>query len=340
MQDIDYILKRHKAFWDMEDVKKPLMRVGRYSPMGGGWSFPLADGTMAEDGMYLEPDMIDPHRFIGKRNGAVNPISGDFIAGAGIPGFCWMEAIMGCPIQISIGSIWSEPFLEDLGDVEKIKPSDDNPWFKKLLDFTRLLAEREGEDGYPIVQPLLRGPIDIAAAVLGDEQTCMAIYDYPDELRRLLEIGADVFIEVVQARLALTPKFCDGYLSSYGIWAPGKVARTQADNAALVSPQTYREFLLPYDEQIFESFDYPLIHLHSGCLHIADVLLSAEKLRAIQVSLDYPAGPPVSEVLPILKRINEQKPLIITGAVTEKELEQLQETFSPRGLCMSVSIRE
>ena len=340
MQIIDDILKRHKAFWDMEDVEKPLMRVGRYSPMGGGWHFPLADGTTVEDGMYLTPDMIAPHLFIGKRNGAVNPISGDFIAGVGMPGFCWMEAIVGCPIRISIGSIWSEPFLEDWGDMEKLKLSGDNPWFEKLVEFTRLLAEREGENGYPIVQPLLRGPIDIAAAVLGDEQTCMAVYDYPDEFRRLLEIATGVFIEVAKARLAFTPKFCAGYLSSYGIWTPGTVVRTQADNSVLVSPQTYRDFLLPCAERIFDSFDYPLIHLHSGGLHIVEVLLDSEKLRAIQVSLDYPAGPPVSESLPILKNINEQKPLFITGAVTEGELEQLQKTLSPRGLCMSLSIRK
>ena len=340
MQEIEDILKRHKAFWDMEDVEKPLMRVGRYSPMGGGWSFPLADGNTAEDSMYLTPEVIDPHRFIGERSGSVNPISGDFIAGAGMPGFCWMEAIMGCPIRISIGSIWSEPFLEDWGDLGKMRLSDDNPWFKKLLAFTRLLAEREAEDGYPIVQPLLRGPIDIAAAALGDEQTCMAVYDSPDEFRQLLQIATDAFIKVAQAHLALIPRFHDGYLSSYGIWAPGTVVRTQADNSALVAPQTYREFLLPCDERICDSFDYPLIHLHSGGLHVVDVLLTAEKLRAIQVSLDYPAGPPVSEALPILKKINEQKPLIITGPVTEEELEQLQETLSPRGLCMSVSIRE
>ena len=173
-----------------------------------------------------------------------------------------------------------------------------------------------------------------------DEPTCFAIYDSPDEFRRLLEICTDTFIEVAKARLELSPPFYGGYLSGYSIWAPGTVVRTQADNSALVSPATYKEFLSPCDERIFDSFDYPLIHLHSGCLHIVDVLLEAEKLKAIQVSFDYPAGLSATESMSILKRINEQKPLILTGPVTEKELNKLQETLSPRGLCMILSVRD
>jgi hypothetical protein len=58
------------------------------------------------------------------------------------------------------------------------------------------------------------------------------------------------------------------------------------------------------------------------------------------VSLDYPAGPSFEESFPILKRINERKPLIINGPVTKKELEQLLETLSSRGLCIAVSVRD
>ncbi|HIE26539.1 TPA: hypothetical protein EYP66_04565 [Candidatus Poribacteria bacterium] len=327
-KEILRVIERHKAFWEMEEVKKPLMSLGRYNPLRR--SGPL------EEAVYITPNEIGAQRYVG--DGPASAVSGDFMHGAGPPGFCWMEAIMGCRILISVGSVWSEPFLNDWNDLEAIKPSQDNPWLAKLLEITRLLAEK-AEGRYPITQPLFRGPIDMAAAVLGDERTCFAVYDSPNEFRRLLEICTDTFIEVAKARLELSPLFYGGYLSGYSIWAPGTVIRTQADNSALLSPSTYKEFLLPCDEQIFDSFDYPLIHLHSGCLHTVDVLLEAEKLRAIQVSLDYPAGLSAAESLPILKKINERKPLILTGPVTESELNQLLETLSPRGLCLMLSVR-
>ncbi len=327
-KEILRVIERHKAFWEMEEVEKPLMSVGRYNPSEGR--------GVPEEKVYITPDTIDPQRYIS--SGPSSAVSGDFMRGVGPPGFCWMEAIMGCPILMSVSSVWSEPCFSSWDDLENMGLSPDNPWLVKLLEITRLQADK-AQGCHPIVQPLLRGPIDTAAAVLGDEQTCLAIYDYPNEFHRLLEICTDVLIKVAEARLALSPPFYDGYLSNYSIWAPGTVIRTQADNSALISPAMYRDFLLPCDERIFDSFDYPLIHLHSGGLHIVDVLLDAEKLRAIQVSLDYPAGPPFAESLPILQSINKHKPLIVTGVLTEDELNQLLETLSPRGLCLSVSVR-
>jgi len=328
-KEILRVIERHKAFWEMEEVEKPLMRLGRYNPP--------QKSSPPEEAVYITPDEIDAQRYVG--SGPSSAVSGDFMHGAGPPGFCWTEAIMGCRILISVGSVWSESFLDDWKDLEDIRPSSDNPWLAKLLEITRLLTEK-AEGRYLIVQPLLRGPIDMAAAVLGDEQTCFAVYDSPTKFRQLLEICTDTFIEVAKARLSLSPPFYDGYLSGYSIWAPGTVVRTQADNSALLSPSMYKEFLLPCDQRIFDNFDYPLIHLHSGGLHIVDVLLEAEKLKAIQVSLDYPAGLSATESMPILKRINEQKPLIITGPVTQKELEQLLEKLSPKGLCMLLSVRD
>lgn len=212
-------------------------------------------------------------------------------------------------------------------------------WLGKLLTVTRLLVER-AQGRYPVTQPLLRGPIDLLTAVLGDEPSCFLMKDDPEQFRRLLDVCTDNFIAIMKAWMSASPPFRGGYCE-YGIWAPGTVVRTQADNAALIAPDDYRQFLKPCDERICDAFDYPLIHTHSGVIHImVDSLLDTGKLRAIQVSLDYPAGPPVAEILPILKRINRRKPLIITGGLTAKELEMLQSALSPRGLCLSVSVHD
>ena len=60
---ISAILERHKAFWSMEHVEKPLLRISQYKKTEferppSKMSLPLADGSMAsEDVFYLEPEM-------------------------------------------------------------------------------------------------------------------------------------------------------------------------------------------------------------------------------------------------------------------------------------------
>ena len=106
----------------------------------------------------------------------------------------------------------------------------------------------------------------------------------------------------------------------------------------MISPAVYRERVLKYDRRVIEAFEYPLIHLHSGCLHLADELLQVDALKAIQVSIDYPGGPLASEVLPVLERIIRKKPLIVTGPVAEDELRALEALPHSGRLCMHVQL--
>jgi hypothetical protein len=109
----------------------------------------------------------------------------------------------------------------------------------------------------------------------------------------------------------------------------------------LFSPALYREFLCPCDERICAAFDHALIHTHAGGLPVmVDSLVDLAPLGAVQVSLDWPAGPSVQQLLPIFRRIGAHKPLIISGAVTQAELNLLRAALSPRGLCLQVAIRD
>ena len=134
------------------------------------------------------------------------------------------------------------------------------------------------------------------------------------------------------------PAFAGGSVL-YGIWAPGTTVRSQCDNAALLSPAIYDDLLVPQDEEVCRHFDYPLIHTHSCFIRMAaEPLLRVAGLAAIQVSLDYPGGPSVGELLPALQRLNSCRPLILTGPVTATELEVLRAELSPRGLSLQVDL--
>lgn len=335
--NLEQVLRRHRAFWAMEDVDGPLLSVGWYEPLQRRQPFRLADGSLTQEGTRLLPELMDAHHLVEQQEPPSAVVSGGFIQASAPYDLCWNEAIAGCPIHWKTGHVWSEPFLNDVDDLERLRVVSDNPWLNMLLEMTRLLVE-QAEGRYPVCLPLLRGPIDIASALIGDESLCWTIVDEPVRFKHLLEVCTQVFITVAKAWAAVAPPF-QGGSCEYGIWAPGRIVRLQADNAALLSPRLYRDFLLPCDARICAAFDYPLIHTHSGVLHImVDALLALEPLRAIQVSMDYPGGPPLAELLPLFRQINAHKPLIITGPVSQSELDILLQSLSPRGVCLQVTL--
>lgn len=337
--DLNRILQRHRAFWERGQVDEPLVKVERFEPLEEREPIRLADGSPVEEGMLLSPDMLDGHSLTERVEEPAREEARGFVTGCAPYDLCWTEAMAGCPIGWQNGHVWAEPYVEDLGAARDLRVSVDDGWLARYCQMIDVLAER-AQGRYAIRQPLLRGPVDIAAAILGDEQVCYAAADYPDQFRQLLADCTEVFIAAARAWIDHSPPFEGGYSADYGLWAPGTFIRTQCDNSILLSPQMYREFLVPCDERICSEFDYPLIHTHSNCIWVvADALVEVESLRAIQVSLDYPsAGPSVAEQLPLLQKINQHKSLVVIGGMTQEELDLLLDTLSPVGLTVQARL--
>lgn len=335
-EELERLLQRHEAFWRSEGGT-PLVSVIPFMPLESSAGIPLSGGRLAMDGDYIRPGDLDPRRFFEEDDpqATASPVDGDFLSSVVAPGLCWTEAMVGCPVRVGTGGAWAEPFLCDVGDIDGL--GTDRAWLGKLIEFTEFLSTW-GEGRRPVGHPLMRGPIDMMAAALGHEELCLAFVERPAEAETLLGICAGIFLEAAETRLDHVAAFWGGYVSDYGLWAPGSVLRTQVDNAVLFSPSMYEKYILPYDRKVIERFQYPLIHLHSGCLHIVDSLLDVDALKAIQVVIDYPGGPLVDEVLPTLKRMLVRKPLIVTGAVSRKELESLLSLTPVGGLCIQVQV--
>lgn len=337
-EELKQQLERHAAFWKAEE-KVLLKRVAEHRPLGsgGGRGILLANGERSQEGQEITPELIDPQLFYGEGGGPVNIVQGDFLAGGGPPGLCWTEAIVGCTVRIVTGGPWADPFTADWRKPAEVMA--DEGWLEKLDAFVDLQVERAAGK-WPVVQPLMRGPIDMMASAMGHEEMCLALMEEPEAAGAFLNRCAEIFIQTANRRLDHTPPFEGGYLSGYGIWAPGTVVRTQVDNAAMVSGEVYREQVLPHDRKVIESYDFPLIHLHSVCMHVVDALLEVEALKAIQVSIDFPGGPLAEEIMPTLEKVAGKKSLIVTGPVTEEELEALEGLANKGSICISVALVE
>jgi hypothetical protein len=329
------LLQRHADWWQR---KASLCAFVSGAPLGDLW-LPLADGTLATEDMDLTPDMLHADLLAGdKLLPAPLEFRGDRFRVADPYGRVpWVEAILGAPIRATIrgGSMRTRAFVESWDVWEQQSRHCDEGWLDLLTQLAALLVERSG-GRYAVTQPTMRGPSDLAEALLGPAQMSYSIYDHPQSLRRFLDQVTGAFIDILQALLARIPPIRGGYVSPFGIWAPGTVVRTQCDATAFLSAAHYAEWFLPYDLRICESVDYSFIHLHSCSLHTVDALLVNERPHAIQITLEArPKGPSLPDMLPVFRRILASKPLLLEGKLSADEVRWLQDELPPGGLAIT-----
>jgi len=177
----------------------------------------------------------------------------------------------------------------------------------------------------------------MAAAVRGTNQFVMDLYDHPDEARQLLDLCTQARNEVMRAILKVIKPFHGGYaVGGYPskLWTPDHTCiYNQEDAAAVLSPRIFERILMPLEASVAALADVAYIHLHSGCLYPADILLRDPSYAVMQVNYDHAgAGPRLLEILPTLKKIIELRPLIVWGEFTLDEMTQLLTTLGSRGL--------
>jgi hypothetical protein len=337
---IETVLDRHRAFWQRRETDRPLLGLCHWTPWKPYPSFVVRGGAKLEDGAELVPRQLDIAANLDpNRPAAVQ--DGDFINSWGPYDSCWSEAILGCRVRRYEASVFSEPFIHNWDEIDRIPHEGSSGWIEELSAVNDVLI-RETKGVLPICQPLLRGPLDMAEAAVPTDMLYPGFIDHPEAMRRLLEVCTDIFIGIAQRWLRKTPRYFDGYAVRHalGLWAPGATVLFQADAMRNLSAQMYRDFLLEIDQRIASQFEYPIIHTHSCSAHILPVLAETPALRVIQVSLDpAPFGPPPLSLLPKFQQIQEgHKSLLIDGPMERPELEILLKTLSPVGLAIRTAL--
>jgi hypothetical protein len=290
----------------------------------------------------LQPDLLHPEEFLEDYERLValwDGVQDDMIRGvAPIPPFPWLEAMLGCRVQIGDDSVWAVEGGFEYAEAGRLDFTDANPWRRKYLEFAAALSARF-RDRIPVGQPILRGPADMVAALRGSSEMVFDLYDAPREFQRLAERCADFASGLIRAQHAATGPFAGGYLiEQLGLWASAPIARLQEDASALFSPDLYVRLLQPADRRMAEAFPVSAIHLHSSSLFLLDRILEIEALRCIQINKDV-GNAAIAEMLPYFRLVQARgRCLLIRGALDCSDLELLRRHLSPDGLYLQIVI--
>lgn len=338
MNDLVQKIQRHKTFWDKQPVDRPLVgfRIGDYLFAN---KFQAALPLLRE-GQYILPDMLQVERFFDDYDRMYHEsleIGQDaFWTAAPFTAIPWMEAILGCKIRASEASFTSEPWLNDLSEIDQVKlDEDNNPWFAKYLEFVAKLT-KHAHGRYPVGQPIMRGMSDIMGALRGQTNLVFDFVDNPEKITQLGQKIVNIFLKVIQRHREHTSSFHDGYaIGFYHLWCPGPCIWFQEDLAALISPALYRKYLFELNAKICWGYDYSLCHIHPTSFFILDDLLQIEALKTIEINKDI-GGPSIKDMLPEFKKVLQQKRLVIWGDLDEDELDLILHELPYEGLYLHI----
>ena len=331
---VEELLALHRAFWARENAR-PLLQVSSGPRVEDLQQLrePLGEGP-------LDPGQLDPARLVRPFAAAVRPGS-DFFQPLAPPNMSWTEGMIGCPVWVTAGeSTWAAPVDAGSTMPAGLQLTADNPWQLSLLRVLRVMVDLSA-GRLPVAQPMMRGPSDMAGALLGQSRMCTEIYLHLGELKQLLQQCAELWAQSYRQQLLAIPPWHGGYCNVYGVWSPGTAMRLQEDTAALFSPRHYEEFLLPLDRLIAEAAEYPVMHMHSDSLRFVDLILAAAEIKAVQVAVDIPPfGPTASELVPVLQKILASKPLILYAydPLTLDQAQDLTGQLPSEGLALKINL--
>jgi hypothetical protein len=322
------LLARHRAWWALGDVDRPLVSVGR---------LPGLQPHPSGDTYYVTLDRLPGREeSIARLDAHVHEhgiLNGDVFRAVGVPGAPPMaEVIMGCPCKIdaATNTYWLEQLPGGWDEARAIGPETGRAWVEEYLRRARMVAE--WSDGrYPLAIPSIRGPVDTLSAMLGHQRMIELMLDEPAEVDRVLDACTDLLIAFVREVNREQGAATHGSFVS-GLFAPSSAVFFNVDAACLFSARTYRRFFLPRDARLCATFEHALVHTHSVSYHHWDSWLEIPNLR-IQTVID-PVGPTFDELLPAMRRVQQQRSFLLRP--TDEYVYDSMTRLSPRGLYVDV----
>lgn len=162
-----------------------------------------------------------------------------------------------------------ERFTDEIGDLRKLAPPlvTDGICGKKIRMFFDMQEEIKNYNvtlnGSPIEVrvsiPGIEGPFTDAMDLVG-ENLLVWLYEYPEDIKRFMQLLADALVRSEKYMRSLCPHKRKGISIT-------------SDGAEMLSPEMFTEFVLPYNDFIFNEFpEYKEFHMCGRLDHLMDIV--------------------------------------------------------------------
>lgn len=329
INDWSKIKNRYLEYWQMENHDFPLYRItGVRQMQDGPADLPVSLETRWTDTEYIIRNArrsMENRIFAGVAFPAITADLGPDIFGA----------ILGDDLVFAQGTSWARHVYQgqDFGAVH-LTFDENNRWWKKIQQMLKdYISDSKGD--YLVGLADWHGGMDALVSLFGPEEVAMAVYDCPDEIKRLDNELAGIFQTVLKRQDDIVRPFQEGTTHWMGLWHPGLWYNTSCDFNIMLSPAMFEEFVVPPLKQDLAFLDASIYHLDGpGAFRHLKRLLEFPDLHGIQ--LVYGAGaPPAVHWIPELKQIQAAGKGIHLNCMAS-EVDTLLAELKPEGLFLDI----
>ena len=194
-----------------------------------------------------------------------------------------------------------EPLMPDYSSLSDCRFSLNNPWTQRFLSVQEYFAEHA--DGLFAQHPCLTmDALHFACEMRGATQAYLDIYEHPDELRQLMEIGLDFNVRFQEAQMDRIGGFRNGCFVWLGDWVPfSRAVSLSVDAYVICSPECYAGLGFEYQSRLIKHFGHGFLHFHCNRADLAAETAKLPGLELFQFGGDPKDPKPEIEHLPKMR---------------------------------------
>lgn len=241
---------------------------------------------------------------------------------------------LGGILKFSEESVWVDPVIEDWDNFE-IKFDPENRWVKLSEKLIESQAKVAGENAI-VWLPDIGDALTCFSLMRGTEKLLMDVLENPDVISSKIQDFTVAFMAAHRHFHHLYKRYWPGD-SSVLIWAPDLTYMCQCDFSTMISPEMFRQFVVPELDAVSKYLKYIVWHLdgYEEVRHL-DILLGLPYIKAIQIQPGANHPPACSDQwMPICKRVQEAGKSIYVYANSFDEFEYLASHLNRVGLMIS-----
>jgi hypothetical protein len=319
---------RHDAFWEREIIDRPAAYLVVDRPEESTSRLSTRPHATARDwwmdfGYRAEKVLADiaATDYVGDALPQTYPFLGPEV----------FSAFFGCEMEYADHETsWSVPNLLDWAEVDGVRFSEENVYWRKVLEFTDVLLEAGKGRFYTGITDLHPGG-DALAAFRDPQRLNLDLVDAVDDVKALLRYTEEIYREVYDTYHRKLVAAGQAITTWMPICSTRKWYVSSNDFSCMVSKRMFDDVFLPGLIDEFRHYEACIYHLDGpGAIRHLDSLLDVPELNAIQWVPGAGRGGPVDWIWLYQRCQAARKGLEI--AMDVSDLEALMEALRPEGL--------
>ena len=332
IQDWEQRMARQDAFFNCEIIDRPVVCMAHRRP-NPDYPFPTPKNWTSHQDKWMDAQYIAEEavarvmntKYLGDALPSAFPNLGPEV----------FSAFFGCELEFSKTTSWSVPILEDWSEAENIRFSEDNIYWKKIIEITDALLEAGRGKFYTGLTDLHPGG-DAIVAFRDPLKMNLDMIEHPNEVKKMIDRVTDVYFRVFDYyydKLTAAGQACTTWI---GIVSSKKFYVPSNDFSCMISKKMFEDIFLPGIIRECQHFEAAIYHLDGpNALQHLDSLLEVKEINAMQWVYGDGNGR-ASDWMHIYKKCQAAgKGLAIT--IDVKEVDFFMENLKPEGLWLWVS---